>query len=114
MESISYQVFDVLHAMERDSGVTVKALAVDGGAAANNFLMQFTADICACDVVRPAVVETTALGAYYLAGITLKILDEKNLPVASGETVFKPKMSETKRDALLSGWTEAVQRARRR
>lgn len=114
LESISYQVFDVLHAMERDSGVTVKALAVDGGAAANNFLMQFTADICACDVVRPAVVETTALGAYYLAGITLKILDEKNLPVASGETVFKPKMSETKRDALLSGWTEAVQRARRR
>ncbi len=114
LESISYQVFDVLHAMERDSGVTVKKLAVDGGASANNFLMQFTADICACDVVRPAVVETTALGAYYLAGITLGILDEGKLPTSGCDTLFRPHMSEERRILLLEGWEEAVQRARRR
>ena len=114
MESIAYQVFDVLHAMERDSGKKVERIAVDGGASANNFLMQFTADITNCEVVRPAIVETTALGAYYLAGLTVGAFDIKDVCAGGGVTMFKPNMDETKRQKLLGGWAEAVQRARRR
>ena len=114
IESIAYQVFDVLHAMERDSGKRVKSIAVDGGASANNFLMQFTADITGCEVVRPAIVETTAIGAYYLAGLTVGVLDIRSLGAGGGETVFKPNMPSEKRERLLAGWAEAVQRARRR
>lgn len=114
IESIAYQVFDVLHAMERDSGKRVKSIAVDGGASANNFLMQFTADITGCEVVRPAIVETTAIGAYYLAGLTVGVLDIRSLGACGGETVFKPNMPSEKRERLLAGWAEAVQRARRR
>lgn len=114
LESIAYEVFDVMHAMERDTGLRPETLAVDGGASANDFLMQFQADICACRVVRPSVTETTALGAAYLAGLTcgyfpdvarLKTLD-------ADRRVFQPGMPEDRRNALLLGWAEAVARAK--
>lgn len=115
LESIDYQVHDVLRAMESDCGVCVNRLAVDGGAAANDFLMQFMADISGASVVRPAVVETTALGAALLAGLTVGAYDETTLEAygsGDGETTFEPKMDEEKREKLLGGWRDAVGRAR--
>ncbi len=114
LESIDYQVHDVLTAMEKDCGVRVKRLTVDGGASANNFLMQFMADISGCEVVRPTIYETTALGAYYLAGLTVGALDMRELVRREqGGTVFTPKMDEQRRKKLLDGWKDAVGRARR-
>lgn len=114
LESIAYQVYDVISAMERDSGVHVGALAVDGGASANDFLMQFMSDISRADVVRPATVETTALGVCHLAGLTVGVFDSRDGLIGSraGDTVFNPQMSEEKRAALLDGWRHAVRRAR--
>ena len=115
LESVVYQVFDVLHAMEKDSKIKVNKLAVDGGASMNNFMMRFMADIAGVDVVRPAVVEITALGAYRLAALTLGIIDKTSVTAAAAdETVFKPTMPEEKRARLLDGWEEAVQRAKRK
>lgn len=115
LESVVYQVFDVLHAMEKDSKIKVNKLAVDGGASANNFMMKFMADIAGVEVVRPAAVEITALGAYRLAALTMGIIDKAALvSPSSGETVFKPTMSEEKRAQLLDGWEEAVQRTKRK
>ncbi len=115
LESVVYQVFDVLHAMEKDSKIKVNKLAVDGGASKNNFMMRFMADIAGVDVVRPAVVEITALGAYRLAALTMGIIDETSvIAAAADETVFKPTMPEEKRARLLDGWEEAVQRAKRK
>ncbi|MCH5164910.1 MAG: glycerol kinase GlpK [Clostridiales bacterium] len=114
LESIAYQVGDVLSAMEKDCGDTVKSLAVDGGASANNFLMQFTADITAREVVRPQAVESTALGAAYLAGLTVGFYDRAELEKPRmGDAVFVPKMAEEERRRLLDGWADAVRRARR-
>ncbi|MCH5155928.1 MAG: glycerol kinase GlpK [Clostridiales bacterium] len=113
LESIAYQVNDVLCAMEKDfvGGTGKKRLSVDGGASANNFLMQFTADITGYGVVRPAVVESTALGAAYLAGLSTGVYDMKRLMSATGgDTVFEPKMSEATRKRLIGGWTDAVKR----
>ncbi len=114
LESIDYQVFDVLHAMEKDCGTQVKRLAVDGGASANGFLMQFMADIADCEVVRPRIIETTALGAYYLAGLTVGAFKLSDIKKSDDATVFRPDMKAEKREALLQGWEEAVQRTRRR
>ena len=115
LESVVYQVFDVLHAMEKDSKIKVNKLAVDGGASKNNFMMRFMADIAGVDVVRPAVVEITALGAYRLAALTMGIIDKTSVTAAAAdETVFKPTMPEEKRARLLDGWEEAVQRAKRK
>ncbi len=115
LESVVYQVFDVLHAMEKDSKIKVNKLAVDGGASKNNFMMRFMADIAGVDVVRPAVVEITALGAYRLAALTMGIIDKTSvIAAAADETVFKPTMPEEKRARLLDGWEEAVQRAKRK
>ena len=115
LESVVYQVFDVLHAMEKDSKIKVKKLAVDGGASKNDFMMKFMADIADIEVIRPEVVETTALGVYYLAGLTTGVLDSSVLDKPStGDTVFRPDMTKEKRHKLLSGWIEAVQRARRK
>lgn len=115
LEGIDYQVFDVLHAMERECGVKVKRLAVDGGATANNFLMQFMADITNAEVVRPAIVETTALGVCYLAGLTVGLWKENEIRrLSRGETVFAPIMKEEQRLKLIEGWEQAVQRAKRR
>ena len=115
LESVVYQVFDVLHAMEKDSKIKVNKLAVDGGASKNNFMMRFMADIAGLEVVRPAVVEITALGAYRLAALTMGIIDKTSVTAAAAdETVFKPTMPEEKRARLLDGWEEAVQRAKRK
>ena len=113
LESIVYQVYDVVRAMEKDCGSKINRLAVDGGAAVNNALMQFTADIIGCDTIRPATVETTAFGAYYLAGLAsgLMSFDDVKKPIGA-ETTFKPQMPAEKRERLLSGWSDAVKRAR--
>lgn len=71
LEAIAYQVYDVLKAMEKDSGKPTQALRVDGGATANNFLMQFQADLLGCEIKRPQVIETTAIGAAFLAGLAV-------------------------------------------
>ncbi len=114
LESIAYQVCDLLSAMEKDMGEPVNKLAVDGGASANGFLMGFTADICARKVVRPAVVETTALGAAYLAGLTVGVYDMSAIDGArKGDTVFTPQMSDDKRKRSLDGWKDAVERVRK-
>ncbi len=111
LESIDYRVLEVLRAMEDDSGVRVKSLAVDGGASANGFLMQFMADIANITVVRPETVETTALGACFLAGLSAGLFDKESLRRRDdGGTVFYPFMDDRKREKLISGWKDAVAR----
>ena len=116
LESIAYQVADLVHAMERDAGVEITRLAVDGGASKNNFLLQFQSDILNCETVRPQTVETTALGSAYLAGLTAglwKDLDELRLSVRTGKS-FTPNMPEDKRKALLDGWAKALRQTQTR
>lgn len=114
LEAIDYQVYDLVNAMQRDANVKLKRLNVDGGASANNFLMQFQSDILNATVVRPKVTETTALGACYLAGLCVgywKDVDDirANIKV---EREFKPQMSEAQRQELVDGWAHAVRQAR--
>ncbi|SHJ43855.1 glycerol kinase [Clostridium amylolyticum] len=113
LESLAYQTSDVLKAMQEDSGIELQALKVDGGACANNFLMQFQSDILGVQVDRPEVIETTALGAAYLAGLAVgywKNKDDvcKNWAISRN---FESQMSEEKRAELLKGWHKAVKRA---
>lgn len=110
VESLAYQVSDVIHAMEMDSGMKLNALRVDGGASANNFLMQFQADLLNVQVVRPSCIETTALGAAYLAGLAVgfwRDADEirKNWQM---QRAFSPEITEGYRQKLLKGWQRAV------
>ncbi|MDE6401768.1 MAG: glycerol kinase GlpK [Clostridiales bacterium] len=113
LESIAYQVNDVLVAMEKDCDMNISRIAVDGGAAANNFLMKFTADITGCEAVRPAVVESTALGAAYLAGLTAGVYDMQGLQrPREGDVIFTPSMKDDVRARLLDGWADAVARTR--
>ena len=110
VESLAYQVQDVLQAMEKDADVRLKSLRVDGGASANNFLMQFQADILDAKVIRPSCIETTALGAAYLAGLATGFW--KNAQEISQnwskEREFTPSISKEKREKLLKGWNKAV------
>ncbi|MFK7950692.1 MAG: glycerol kinase GlpK [Saprospiraceae bacterium] len=112
LESLAYQTRDVLSAMEADSGVELKGLRVDGGASANNLLMQFQSDILGAPVERPEVIETTALGAAYLAGIAVgfwkKEVIAKNWQL---DEQFQPKMKETQKEKLYRGWQKAVKRS---
>lgn len=113
LESIAYQSYDVFHAMEEDASLEISELKVDGGASANNFLMQFQADISECNVKRPKCIETTALGAAYLAGLAVgyyKDKDEIRDNWQSGR-VFKHKMESDERESLLKGWHKAVNAA---
>ncbi|MDG6897555.1 glycerol kinase [Actinobacillus delphinicola] len=113
LESIAYQTRDVLEAMQSDSGTTLKSLRVDGGATANNFLMQFQADILNTIVERPVVKEVTALGAAYLAGLATgfwKNLEELQ-DTAIIEQSFMPDQDEEKRTRRYKGWKKAVKRA---
>ena len=113
LEAIAYQTREVLDAMQSDSGEKLAALRVDGGAVANNFLMQFQADILNVKVERPKVREVTALGAAYLAGLAVgfwKDLEELR-GKAIVERTFEPKQTAEKRTALYQGWKKAVQRA---
>jgi len=113
LESIAYQTRDVLEAMQKDSGITLAELKVDGGAAANNFLMQFQSDILGVPVTRPKVIETTALGAAYLAGLAVGYWQDRKEIAANWQSdqTFKPKMDEKKREELYNGWKKAVIRA---
>ena len=99
--------------MEKDSGIDLKSLKVDGGASANDFLMQFQADICRCPVVRPRVLETTALGAAYLAGLAIgywKDVDELK-EQWSLDNIFSAEMHEETAETLLTEWHKAVGRS---
>jgi glycerol kinase len=110
LDSIAYQTMDVLKAMEADSGISIKELRVDGGATANNTLMQFQCDMLNTKVVRPVVVETTAIGAAYLAGLAVGFwgsLDEIQAQWQM-ETVFSPSMSDTNRNERARGWQKAI------
>ena len=110
VESLAYQSADLLFAMEKDSGIKLGALKVDGGACANNFMMQFQADIIGTKVLRPRCVETTAMGAAYLAGLAVGYWSSKEDVVKNWaiDRVFEPNMEEAKRDELLAGWHKAV------
>jgi len=111
LESLAYQTKDVLNAMQEDSGLKLKSLKVDGGASANNILMQFQADILGTEVDRPAVIESTAMGAAYLAAIQIGLWKkediEKNRRI---EKCFKPEMDDKTGNRLYSGWQKAVKR----
>ncbi len=110
LEGIAYQVSDVVFAMQKDTGNKIKALKVDGGASQNNFLMSFQSDILACCVLRPKIVETTAAGAAYLAGLTCgywKDIGEIKAYLGVDRT-FSPCMSSVERERLLFGWRKAV------
>ncbi len=112
LESIAYQVADLLDAMRRDSGASVPELRVDGGAAANDSLMQFQSDILATPVVRPAVTETTALGAAYLAGLAVGSWKGNLAASPSGDRRFEPQMPASQARQLRNRWNEAVSRSK--
>lgn len=114
LESLAYQSLDVIRAMEEDSGIKVSELKVDGGASANNYLMQFQADVLNGKIVRPVVAETTALGAAYLAGLAVGYyldIDEikSNWQI---DKEYKPSFSKEKREELYQGWRDCVRRIR--
>lgn len=113
LESLAFQVTDVIYAMEVDSHISLSQLKVDGGACKNNLLLSFQADFCNAPVLRPQCVETTAMGAAYLAGLYIgywKNLDEikRNWQI---DRVFKPRISEAEREERLAGWHKAVERS---
>ncbi len=114
LDSIAYQTMDVLQAMEADSGIAIKELRVDGGATANDILMQFQSDILDVNVVRPEITETTALGAAYLAGLATgywKNMDDIQQQWKADKT-FKPAMEEENREQFVAGWQRAVKAAK--
>ncbi|MDO0822069.1 glycerol kinase GlpK [Desulfosporosinus nitroreducens] len=114
LDSLAYQTKDVLGSMEADSGISLKSLRVDGGAVANNLLMQFQADILGTRVDRPEIIETTALGAAYLAGLAVGFWKSKE-ELASRwllDRRFEPDMEEEKKAKLYKGWLKAVERTK--
>ncbi len=115
LESIAYQSKDVITAMEMDSGIELTTLKVDGGATANNFLMEFQSDILGTEVQRPQVTETTALGAAYLAGLAVGFWKSKNEITENWavDRTFTPKMSEEASKSLYKDWLRAVERAKK-
>jgi len=114
LDSIGYQVRDVVMAMESDTDRRIAELRVDGGAATNDYLMQFQADLLQCPVRRPRMAETTALGAAILAGVAAGIWHDADelVSLAKGARLFEPKMSVDQRDQLVAGWHTAVNRVR--
>jgi glycerol kinase len=111
LESLAYQTKDILNAMQEDAGITLASLKVDGGACANNMLMQFQADVLGADVERPKVIESTAMGAAYLAGIQAGIWKKENIVKNRViEKVFHPAMSAEVSEKLYTGWKKAVER----
>ena len=111
-ESMAYQTYDILKAMEADSGNTLTSLEVDGGASNNEFIMQFQADLLGIPVDRCEMDETTALGAAYLAGLAVGFWEDREelISMRSISASYQPQMDEETRDALLAGWHEAVKR----
>ncbi len=111
LQSLAYQVKDVLEAMQKDANCKLKTLRVDGGASANNFLMQFQSDILGTDVERPKIVETTALGAAMLAGLAVGFWNKEDLAATwQLDQAFVPAMSAEERSKRYAGWQKAVQR----
>jgi glycerol kinase len=110
LESLAYQSSDVLKAMEEDSGIRLSSLKVDGGACANNFLMKFQADVIGVPVKRPAMIETTSLGAAYLAGLATGYWKNREEVIENWQVsrIFEPKMKPDRRAELLAGWKKAV------
>ncbi len=110
VEAIAYQSKDVMEVMAKDAKTPINSLGVDGGASVNNYLMQFQANILNCKITRPLCVETTALGAAYLAGLATKVWkDQKELlALQKVDQIFMPKMTELERNALYNGWKKAV------
>ncbi|NQV41973.1 MAG: glycerol kinase GlpK [Candidatus Marinimicrobia bacterium] len=112
LEAMAYQTYDVIQTMEKETGVNITSLAVDGGATENNFLMQFQADMLQIEVQRVHYLETTALGVAYLAGLGIGIWDKVMLnSFASQKTIFTPKMKKDQRESLLEGWRAAIDQA---
>ena len=113
LDSLAYQTVDVIKAMEKDSGIEIKSLQVDGGACNNNYLMQIQSDLLNVLVERPTEVETTALGAAYLAGIQIGVWTRDNvIRNRAVERKFTPEMSDTERQLKLARWADAVIRTR--
>ena len=111
---MAYQSFDVLRAMEADAGVRLGELSVDGGASRNEFIMQFQADLLGIPVVQSASVETTALGAAYLAGLAVGFWEDREEVKQNRDVAkrFEPTMADERRATNLAGWHAAVDRAR--
>ncbi|BCN28950.1 glycerol kinase GlpK [Anaeromicropila herbilytica] len=114
LESLAYQTYDVLKAMEEDANITLEALRVDGGASANDFILQFQSDLLGTWVDRPFIIETTALGVSYLAGLAVGFYKDKEEIVShlKVQKTFEPMMNGEVRKSLLKGWEEAVSRTR--
>lgn len=113
LESLAYQTKDVLMAMQEDAGLQLARLKVDGGACANNILMQFQADILGTEVERPEIIESTALGAAFLAGIRAGLWNKQDIVARRKvQKIFKPEMDDATRDKLYAGWKKAVARTR--
>jgi glycerol kinase len=114
LEAIAYQVYDVLKAMEKDSGKPTQELRVDGGATANNFLMQFQADLLDCEIKRPKIIETTAVGAAFLAGLAVGFWKSRDELQAlwTADRSFEPEMSAETREKLTHFWHKAVDRSK--
>jgi len=114
LEGIAFQATDVLQAMETDSGVRLAEMRVDGGAARNDLLMQFQADLLGVPVVRPKVTETTALGAAYLAGLGVGFWKSSVEFDAQWQVdrVFEPAIDRAQAEALMTGWRKAIERAK--
>jgi glycerol kinase len=114
LEAACYQTRDVIEAMQADSGIALQDLRVDGGMTANNTLLQMQADLLGIPVHRPAVTETTALGAAYLAGLTVGQWPDTDAIAGRWrvERTFAPQMSADRRETLYAGWKRAVERAR--
>ncbi|MBQ3122817.1 MAG: glycerol kinase, partial [Firmicutes bacterium] len=112
LESIAYQVYDLIDIMEEESGIAIMALNADGGACVNNFLMQFQSDLLNRKVQRPDNIETTSLGAAYLAGLATGFYDDMTMlnNTKTGKS-FKPHVDETKREKMVDGWRKAVGRS---
>lgn len=110
LDSLCYQVNDVVRAMEADSGITLSALKVDGGASANNYLLQTQADLSAAPVIRPKCVETTALGAAYLAGLAVGYWKDRQEVVQNwaADRVFRPDITAQEREKRIKGWNKAL------
>jgi glycerol kinase len=113
LESVAYQTEDILRAVSADAGIEMRDLKVDGGASANDLLMQFQSDISGVRVIRPASAEATARGAAYLAGISCGFWQSREeLPRLAGSTCYSPVMEAEERERLLHGWHRAVRAAR--
>ncbi len=114
LESIAYQMTDLLEAMKADAGIDLSELRVDGGASVSDIMMQFQSDVINTPVNRPKCVETTALGAAYLAGLAIGFWSDKNEieNIREVSKIFSPKMSEEERNVLYNGWKRAVERAK--